>query len=105
MSDVRWRLSALVFLVKDLVEAPFAAAGRRGQPSLSGALPVITPDVDRLRSAGDAIVPRGPRTGQDAFTATSSRTKLVCRDESSVPLNDNVTVWPANEDTSNVLFA
>jgi DoxX-like family len=48
-------------------------------------------------------VPRGSRLDQDAFTDTSSRTKLVCRDESSVPLNDSVTVWPANEDTSKVL--
>lgn len=46
-------------------------------------------------SVGNAVVPRGCRSisvRQDAFTATSSRTKLVCGNESSVPVNDSVTV-------------
>jgi hypothetical protein len=43
-----------------------------------------------------------PGFGQEAFSETSSITKLVCRPESSVPLKDRVTVWPAKEDTLKV---
>ncbi len=39
-------------------------------------------------------------TGQEVVRAVSSMTKLVWREESSVPVNLTVTVWPAKEDRS-----
>ncbi|MFF7992533.1 alpha/beta hydrolase fold domain-containing protein [Kitasatospora xanthocidica] len=38
--------------------------------------------------------------GQEVVRAVSSRTKLVWREESSVPVNLTVTVWPAKEERS-----
>ncbi|GAA4602806.1 hypothetical protein GCM10023195_08910 [Actinoallomurus liliacearum] len=76
-----------------------AGFGKGGVPVV--ACPVV---ACRWRRAGAATKEEGPARetrgapmdhGQDALMATSSSTKLVCRDESSVPLNDSVTVWPA----------
>lgn len=41
------------------------------------------------------------RWGQATFTAASSMTKLVWREESSTPEKLIVTVWPAYDDTLN----
>lgn len=48
----------------------------------------------RVESAGGVVAPEVSR-------AMSSRTKLVWRLESSVPVKARLTVWPANADTSN----
>lgn len=52
----------------------------------------------RVESAGGAVSPEVSR-------AMSSRTKLVWRLESSVPVKATVTVWPAKADTSNDFWA
>jgi hypothetical protein len=59
----------------------------------------------RVRGSPCTDYGRGrPRGGQDALSATSSITKLVCKLEFSVPVNDSVTVLPVKAETSKVLF-
>jgi len=48
-----------------------------------------------------SMLGRPPVMHQETFNAVSSITKDVCKDESSVPVNFNVTVWPAKLATLN----
>jgi SAM-dependent methyltransferase len=81
---------------------PLRRRGPAGAP-LAGGAPqaLMTSEVPGRRCLGTSFSDQD----QDALSATSSSTKLVCSDESSVPLNESVTVWPANEDTSKVFSA
>ncbi len=62
---------------------------------------------DTAGAGPDGAAPAGvsvvlPGGDQLTFSARSSITKLVCWDESSVPVNLMVTVWPAKEVRSRV---
>ena len=48
----------------------------------------------------DVLRPPYRKAFQLNVSAVSSRTKDVWSEESSVPLNETVTVWPASDETS-----
>ena len=50
-------------------------------------------------------LPAGPWTDQPVLTAVSSTTNEVCSEESSVPVNLRVTVWPAKLPSEKVCWA
>ena len=70
-------------------QGPHQAVLRVGRKTKSGAGPKSRPA--RISPVGDAL------EHQDTFNALSSSTKEVCSEESSVPVNFSVMVWPMYE--------